>query len=79
MPSPARRTRAVLLLVAGLLTSLAVSGLGSAADAAVDKGLVNGSITCPKLAKCPSIKMLWFDANWKYLGQKSANGGRLTE
>lgn len=65
----------MLLLVVGLLAPLLVFGLSSPAVAANDKGLVNGSITCPKLAKCPTIKMFWFDANWNYLGQKSANGG----
>lgn len=75
MPSPARRTRAVLLLVVGLLASLVVSGLGSTAVAATDKGIVNGSISCPKLSKCPGLKLLWFDDDWNYIGQRKLGGG----
>lgn len=73
MASPAR-LRTVLLALAALLAALLVTP-GPAAQAAADKGIVNGNITCPKLAKCPNLKLLWFDKNWNYLGSKKANGG----
>lgn len=75
MASPTRRTRATLALVVGLLASLLATGAGSTAVAATDKGYVDGEIICPPLAKCPKIKVLWFDADWTYVGQKNANGG----
>lgn len=75
MPS-VRRTRPVLLLVVALLAALAAVGTGPAAQARTDKGLANGSITCPKLAKCPGMKLLWFDEGWNYLGQRKLGSAR---
>lgn len=76
MLPPARRTRAALLVVVALLAALVVTGPGPAAQARADKGLANGSITCPKLAKCPGMKVLWFDAGWNYLGQRKLGSPR---
>lgn len=70
MRSPAR-----VLLALAVVVLTTVAGLGAPAQAANDEGLVNGSITCPHLAKCPGIKVQWFDKSWHYLGAKSANGG----
>lgn len=72
MASP---TRVALALVVGLLASLAAVGVSPTATAASDKGYVDGEIICPPLAKCPKIKVLWFDKDWRYLGEKRANGG----
>ena len=71
MRSPAR---AALALVVVLVTALA--GLAAPAQAATDQGLVNGSINCPKLSKCPGIKLLWFDKDWTYIGQRKLGSPR---
>ena len=73
MASPAR-LRLVLAALVGLLAALLATP-APAAHAAGDKGIVNGNVICPKLAKCPNLKLLWFDKSWSYLGQKKANGG----
>ena len=75
MPSPTPRARGALALVVGLLASLLVLVPGTGAVAAGNKGYVDGEIICPPLAKCPKIKVLWFDADWNFIGQKRANGG----
>jgi hypothetical protein len=67
---PVRRTRAALVLVVALLAALVVTGSGPAAQAADDQGLVNGAIRFPQHDK-PGLKMLWFDRNWGYVGQRS--------
>lgn len=65
--------RALLALVVVLVTALA--GLAAPAQAA-GKGIVNGSITCPpKGSKCPGLKLLWFDQDWTYIGQRKLGGG----
>ena len=66
--------RVALTLVVALLATL-VATTGAPAQARVDKQRVYGAINCPKVAKCPNIKMLWFDRNWQYLGTQRANGG----
>ena len=73
MASPARRLLPALIALAALLAALLATPAPAAQ--AADKGIVNGNITCPKLAKCPSLKLLWFDKDWNYLGAKKANGG----
>ncbi len=76
MRSPARRVRAVLVLLVALVATLAAAGAGTPAQAAGDKGIVNGGITCPpKHSKCPGLKLLWFDRNWTYLGQRKLGTG----
>lgn len=65
----------MLLLVVGLLASTLALGAGSTAVAATEKGIVNGGITCPKVSKCPSLSMLWFDANWNYINQRKLGAG----
>lgn len=65
--------RVLLALVVVLVTALA--GLAAPAQAADGKQLVYGGINCPKLAKCPNMKVLWFDRSWQYLGTQRANGG----
>ncbi|MDI6911036.1 hypothetical protein [Nocardioides sp.] len=76
MLASVRRARPVLLLVVALLAALAVVGTGPAAQARTDQGLANGSITCPKLGKCPALKLLWFDAGWNYVGQRKLGSAR---
>ncbi len=66
--------RVALTLVVALLVTL-VSTAGTTAQARAVKQRVYGAINCPKVAKCPNIKMLWFDRNWQYLGTQRANGG----
>lgn len=63
----------MLLLVVALVATLAATAPGPA-QAADDKGLANGVIAFPQRDH-PGIKMLWFDRDWHYLGQKAANGG----
>lgn len=71
MRSPARPRRAALVvLVVSLLAALLATAPGPAAQAADDKGLANGAIKFPQRDQ-PALKMLWFDRDWKYLGQKS--------
>lgn len=71
MRSPARPRRAALLvLVVSLLAALLATAPGPAAQAADDKWLANGAIKFPQHDQ-PALKMLWFDKNWSYLGQKS--------
>jgi hypothetical protein len=71
MRSPAR---IAVALVVALLGALVATGVDAPAQA-VDKQLVYGAINCPGLSRCPGIKMLWFDADWSYVGQQRANGG----
>jgi len=59
----------------GLVAPLLASGAGTPADAAGDKGWVDGGITCPKLSTCPSLKLMWFDKSWNYIGQKKLGKG----
>lgn len=66
--------RALLALVVVLVTALA--GLAAPAQATDGKGLVNGSISCPKLSRCPGIKLLWFDKDWNYIGQRKLGSPR---
>ncbi len=71
MRSPARPRRAALLaVVVSLLAALLATAPGPAAQAADDKGLANGAIKFPQRDQ-PALKMLWFDKNWSYLGQRS--------
>lgn len=72
MPSRAR-LRTALLALATLLAALPVSP-GPAAQAA-ERERVYGAINCPRMPKCPSMKVLWFDHDWNYLGTRRANGG----
>ena len=65
--------RVLLAFVVVLVTALA--GLAAPAQAADGKQLVYGGINCPKLGKCPNMKVLWFDRSWQYLGAQRANGG----
>jgi hypothetical protein len=69
LPS-ARWTRAALLLVVAMLAALVATGVSQPAQAADDKGLANGAIKFPQ-HDGPSLKMLWFDKNWKYIGQRT--------
>ncbi|GAA1165466.1 hypothetical protein [Nocardioides aquiterrae] len=70
MRSPAR----VLVALAVVLVT-ALAGLAAPAQATDTRQLVYGAIKCPKLSKCPGMKVLWFDKNWNYLGTARANGG----
>ena len=74
---PSARTRAAVVAVVTLLGSLllAVAPAGSA-EAATDKGLVNGDIDVPAEGP-PKVKMLWFTQNWKYLGTQGRQRRRL--
>lgn len=77
MLPPIRASRAaVLSLVVGLLAALLAVGAAPGAQARADKGLANGGITCPRLAKCPSLKLLWFDQDWNYVGQRKLGSTR---
>lgn len=80
MRSPARPRRAALLaVVVSLLAALVATAPGPAAQAADSQGLVNGAIKFPQ-RDAPALKMLWFDRDWSYLGQRSlgkANGYSL--
>lgn len=60
----------LLALTAALLAALVVTVPGQTAQAADDKGLVNGAIRFPQHDQ-PGLKMLWFDENWSYVGQKA--------
>lgn len=78
MRSLRRTARVVLTLVVALLATLLatlVATGGTSAQAADGKQLVYGAINCPKVAKCPNMKVLWFDRQWGYLGTGRANGG----
>jgi hypothetical protein len=66
----AARLRTVLLALVGLLAALLVTP-GPAAQAADDKRIVTGGITCPKLSRCPGLKLLWFDKDWNYIGERN--------
>lgn len=68
------RLRTVLLAVVAVLAALLVTP-APAAQAADDKGIVNGSISCPKLNKCPGLTLLWFDSDWNYVGEKKLGKG----
>jgi hypothetical protein len=72
MASPVR-LRTVLLAVLVVLAALLVTP-GTPANA-VDRERVYGAINCPKMSKCPSMNVQWFDKNWTYLGTRKANGG----
>lgn len=72
MASPAR-LRIVMLAVVAVLGALLVAPAPAAT--AADRERVYGAINCPKLSKCPSMKVQWFDKNWRYLGTRKANGG----
>ncbi|ABL83450.1 MULTISPECIES: carboxypeptidase regulatory-like domain-containing protein [unclassified Nocardioides] len=77
MLPPIRPSRAaVLSLVVGLLAAVLAVGAAPGAQARADKGLANGGITCPRLAKCPSLKLLWFDQDWNYVGQRKLGSTR---
>lgn len=65
-----RRRATLLVLVAALLAALVATVPGQAAQAADDKGLVNGAIKFPQHDQ-PGLKMLWFDGDWTYVGQKA--------
>ncbi|GAB6985107.1 MSCRAMM family protein [Nocardioides pyridinolyticus] len=68
------RLLTVLLALAALLAALLVTP-GPAARAAVERERVYGAINCPGMSKCPSMKVLWFDQDWSYLGTRGAHGG----
>jgi hypothetical protein len=70
MRSPAR---ALLALVVVLVTALA--GLGAPAHATGGKQRVYGGINCPRLPRCPNMKVMWFDQDWSWKGTARANGG----
>lgn len=76
---PPSRSRAALLgvvtLVAALLVAVAPAGTASAGP--TDTRPVAGYLNFPGLGKrpAPNVKVLWFTADWDYIGQKSANGG----
>jgi hypothetical protein len=73
---PRRRSRAALLAVLALLTSLLlVATPTGSASADTDKGLVTGVLKFPGTGKRPPVKMLWFTKDWGYLGQKKAGAG----
>ncbi len=65
----ARRRASLLALVVALLAALLATAPGPVAQAADSQGLVNGAIKFPQHDK-PALKMLWFDRNWSYLGQR---------
>lgn len=67
------RLRIVMLAVVAVLGALLAAPAPSAT--AVDRERVYGAINCPpmKMSKCPSMKVLWFDKNWRYLGTRNAN------
>ena len=69
-PSRRRRRAALLALVVALPVALVATGPGPAAQAADDKGLVNGAIKFPQRDQ-PALKVLWFDRSWNYVGQKN--------
>lgn len=66
--------RAVVVLVVALLATIVGVGAGTSARAADDDERVYGAIRFPQ-GDSPSIKMLWFDEGWSYLGQQWASGG----
>ena len=69
----AMRSLVRALLALALVTMAAC--LTSPAQASDGKQRVYGGINCPKLSKCPNMKVLWFDKSWGYLGTARANGG----
>lgn len=71
MPSP-RRTGllAVLLAVLALLAPVLVATPAQAAT-----GRVRGTVVGPGSDSSPKVKVLWFTADWQYLGARKAKGG----
>jgi hypothetical protein len=67
-----RRLRVSLALVVALLASLALVG-GSAQPASAGTGTVKGQVIGTQGGPL-KIRMMWFDKNWSFLGQRKLNG-----
>lgn len=76
---PPSRSRAALLAVVALMAAMlvAVAPTGPASAGPTDTRPVAGYLNFPGLGKrpAPNVKVLWFTADWDFIGQKNANGG----
>lgn len=70
MGSSARRTAPLLLVLALVLCSLGLVGLGTPAVAAT-KGTVTGQL---KISGKIPVKMRWFTSEWQFLGERKVSG-----
>lgn len=66
-----RRTAPLLLVLALVLSSLGLVGLGSAPAVAATKGTVTGQL---KLSGKVPVKMRWFTSDWKFLNERKVSG-----